>query len=257
MRFIFSVFLCCAISFNVFAADITEARFALPTEQYDHCVLGDCIEYGAVEAVMDDGKILSFRLEDGFVFEDTTARLVPFGLNGKNAILAVRTDIEKGAGLVLLEARGGRLKITAESDPIGVKYRWQNPIGVGDFDHDGKMEIASVHTPHLRGLLTLYERQGKKLVIDQQLTSFSNHASGSPELDLHEIMDWNGDNTPDIILPNISRTTMQVVTFKSGKGEVIAEKNVRALINGPVQSEDNTLTFMLSNNVEEKWIKQP
>lgn len=238
------------------AADITQARFSLPTDSYDHCVLGDCIEYQAIEAILEDGYMLTLRLEDDSVFEDVTPRLVPMGLNGKKAILTVRSYPDTGAALVLLEVRSGKLKITAESAPIGTAHRWQNPIGAADFDRDGKIEIASVHTPHLRGILTLYERRGKKLVIDKQAEAFSNHQPGSAELDLHEIINWDLDNMPDIVLPDITRTSLKVVSFKNGQAEVIAEKKFKALITGPVRADANAIEVGLSDGNTEHWSRK-
>ncbi|MDV7338035.1 hypothetical protein RYZ26_00410 [Terasakiella sp. A23] len=255
MRLILSVLLLTLASFAADAADIVDARFSLPTERYDHCVLGDCIEYGAVEAIMDDGNILAFRLDEDSVFEDITPRLIPMGLNGRKAILVVRSYLDRGAALALLEVRGGKLKIAAESEAIGTAHRWQNPIGTGDFDRDGKLEIASVIKPHLSGHLTLFERRGSKLVIDKSTFAYSNHKLGSSELDLHEIMDWNGDKTPDIILPDVTRTGLKVVTFQSGEAEVIAEQKYNSLILGPVTATETGVQLTLVDGNEETWDK--
>jgi len=255
MRLIIPVLILTLASFTAKAADIIEARFSLPTERYDHCVLGDCIEYGAIEAIMDDGNVLALRLKEDSVFEDTQPRLIPMGLNGRKAILVVRSYLDRGAALALLEVRGGKLQISAESEPIGTPHRWQNPIGTGDFDRDGKLEIASVIMPHLGGHLTLFERRGNKLVKDKSTFAYSNHKMGSSELDLHEIMDWNGDKTPDIILPDVTRRGLKVVTFKSGEAEVLAEKAYNSLILGPVIATKNGVQLELIDGNREVWVK--
>ncbi len=242
-------------SVSALAADIVSARYSLPTDRYDHCVLGDCTEYSAIEAIMDDGRILSFRLEESSVFEDIQPRLIPMGLNGRNAILTVRSYKETGAALSLLEVRGDKLRVVAESEAIGTAHRWQNPIGMGDFDRDGKAEIATVITPHIGGSLTLYERRGNKLVADKKAYPFSNHQIGSEELDLHEIMDWNGDKTPDIILPDVTRRMLKVVSFVDGKGKVIAEKEFSLLVAGPVVATENGVSMTMSDGSKETWDK--
>jgi len=226
------------------AADIINARFSLETDRYDHCVLGDCIEYGAVEAIMDDGRVLSYRLSERSVFEDVQPRLVPMGLNGRKAILVVRSYLDTGAALALLEVREDKLKVVAESEAIGISHRWQNPIGV---------EIATILTPHIGGTLTLYERQGNKLVEDLKAYPFSNHKIGSSVLDLHEIMDWNDDGTPDIIVPDVTHRILKVVSFKSGQGEVIAEKEFPLLIEGPITPTEGGIEFTLSDGNQESW----
>ncbi|SCA57019.1 exported hypothetical protein [Candidatus Terasakiella magnetica] len=237
----------------VWAADIVSTRFALLTDRYDHCVLGDCIEYGAVEAVLDDGRILSYRLDENSVFEDVEPRLVPMGLNGRKAILVVRSYQNKGAALALLDQRGGKLVIAAESEPIGLRYRWQNPIGVGDFDRDRKLEIATVITPHIGGRLTLYERQGNKLVEDVQTQSFSNHKMGSSQLDLHEVIDWNKDGIMDIVVPDMSRGELQVLSFVGAKTQVIDKRSFSGTIGGPIVASETGLLVGLEDGNQESW----
>jgi hypothetical protein len=253
MRILIITLLTFLISLSVSASDIQSARFSLPTERYDHCVLGDCVEYGAIEAIMDDGRVLSFRLNENSVFEDVEPRLIPMGLNGRNAILTVRAYKDTGAALALLEVRGGELKIVAESEAIGTAHRWQNPIGMGDFDRDGKAEIATVITPHIGGTLTLYERRGNKLVKDLTAYPFSNHKIGSKQLDMHEIIDWDGDKTPDILLPDVTHRMLKVVSFKTGEGKVIAEKEFPFLVTGGVKPAGNGVEFTLSDGNKETW----
>ncbi|WP_135081102.1 hypothetical protein [Terasakiella sp. SH-1] len=243
------------ISQMVWADDIVSARFVLPTDRYDHCVLGDCLEYEAIEAIMDDGRILSFRLDEGSVFEDVTPRLVPMGLNGRKAILVVRSYQDRGAALVVLDVRSGQLMIAAESPAIGTAFRWQNPIGIGDFDRDRKLEIAAVITPHIGGKLQLYERQGKKLVADKATEFFSNHKMGAQELDLHEIVDWNRDKTVDIIVPDMTRHELRVISFVSGKAEVIAKRRFASAIKGPVTLHENNLQVPLVDGLVESWTR--
>ena len=63
---------------------------------------------------------------------------------------------------------------------IGQPFRWLNPVGVGDFDGDGRREIAAVVTPHLGVTLKLYEWKGERLEPKHEAAGFSNHAIGSP-----------------------------------------------------------------------------
>lgn len=243
------------LSLPVWAADIVSARFSLETDRYDHCVLGDCIEYQAVQAVMDDGRVLSFRLDEDSVFEDVEPRLVPLGLNGRKAILVVRSYLDRGAALAVLDVKGDELKIVAESDPIGLAHRWQNPIGVGNFDHDAKLEIATVITPHIGGTLTLYERQGDKLVVDKTAYPYSNHRINTDQLDLHEIVDWNGDKIDDIVLPGVTHHRLSVISFAGEKPEVIAQKEFQKLISGPLIMDGNTLNVTFSDGTADIWTR--
>jgi len=253
MPFLFLALILSSLNFSTFAADITSARFSLETDRYDHCVLGDCIEYGAVEAILDDGRVLSYRLDNDSVFEDIEPRLVPMGLNGRNALLVVRTYLDKGAALAILDQRGGKLEIVAESPAIGLAHRWQNPIGVADFDQDRKLEIATVITPHIGGTLTLYERQGNKLVKNQETFAFSNHKMGSSQLDLSEIIDWNEDGVKDIVLPDVTHHKLKVVSFSTGEGKIIDETILPLLIQGPLEAIENGVKYISSDGNEETW----
>lgn len=248
-----TIFLMLLIPISVHAADITTARFTHPTERYDHCVLGDCVEYEGVEAMLADGGTLSFRLGQESVFEDIAPRLVPAGPEGQMAILVVRAYLDRGAALALLMVDGGELRIVAESAAIGTSHRWQNPVGFADFDGDGVDEIATVITPHIGGILTLYERRGKALVLDKAVRGFSNHRYGSPILNLHEILDWNQDGVADILLPTVSRKGLQVVSFASGAAEVIAAFDAGGQIEGPVMPVAGGVSFTMADGSVQTW----
>lgn len=238
---------------SVSANDIVSAKYNLETQRYDHCVLGDCWEYGSVEATMEDGQLLTYLLPSDSVFEDIAPRLVPLGLNRRTALLTVRSYLDKGAALALLDRKGGKLQIVAESEPIGISHRWQNPIGAGDFDRDGVIEIATVLTPHIGGKLVLYERKGNKLVRDKSQASFSNHVIGSSELDMHEVLDWNQDKVVDIILPDHSRKVLMAVTFDQGKFKILDKLRLTQPIVGPIVPHEGGVKFLLDDATEEVW----
>jgi len=251
----FGTFLLVLTALPSWAANIVSAEFTQPTERYDHCVLGDCVEYGALRAVLEDGQELTYRLPADSVFEDIAPRLVPLGLNGRTALLVVRSYLDRGSALALLDRKGKQLQIVAESEPIGTPHRWQNPIGVGNFDRDAKLEIASVITPHIGGTLILYERQGHKLVQDKTAYAFSNHRIHSSQLDLHEIIDWNGDKIDDIALPGVTHHRLSIVTFAKGKAEIIAQKELDGLIEGPVSQTGGQLVIPLDSGTLQTWTR--
>jgi hypothetical protein len=253
MRIVIYIFTLLVVSSPAKALEIVSADFIEPTTRYDHCVLGDCIEYGGLKVTLDDQTTQDYILPETDVFEDVNPRLIPMGLNGRMAVLTVVSNHDGGARLVLLDLRHDKLDIVAKSDPIGLSHRWQNPIGAGDFDHDGIMEIASVITPHIGGTLQLFERRGAKLVADKQAKSFSNHQIGSSILDLHEIMDWDKDEVIDIILPDVSRTKLLVISFAEGVAKLIAERDMVQKIKGPVLFKDDGLQTTLSDGSIDLW----
>lgn len=76
-------------------------------------------------------------------------------------------------------------------------------------------------TPHIGGVLTIYERDGDKLAPKALMRDVSNHAIGSPDLRLHTVIDWNDDGIPDIAVPNQSRSVLRFITLKGGVAEEI------------------------------------
>lgn len=197
--------------------NIRSAWFAAPTGRYGHAVLGDGIEAAALKVETSSGKLLSYRLEDKSVFEDLTPRLADIDGDGHDEIIAVRSYPDRGAAVALFGVRDGKLVRLAESDPIGLPYRWLNPVGAGDFDGDGKAEIAVIRTPHIGGILMFYRRDGERLVEFDRLSGFSNHSIGSTVLGMSAVLDLDGDRAQDILAPDQGRTGLRAVSYVGGK----------------------------------------
>lgn len=194
-------------------ADIAAAWLTGPTERYHHGVLGDAIEASGLAVETVDGTVLTLDLDPGSVFEDRIPRLHDLDGDGMDEIILVRSYLDRGAALTVAGVRDDRLRILAESPPIGVAHRWLNPVGAADFDGDGATEIAFVRTPHIGGTLLLYRWQEGALTEVHKAHGFSNHAIGTRELGLSAILDADGDGIADIALPDSSRRILRVVTF--------------------------------------------
>lgn len=194
---------------------IREAWLTLPTTRYAHAVLGDAIEAGGISVRTSGNTIMSHVLSTDSVFEDRIARIVR--IDGEDAVLSVKSYLDRGAALALMQIDRNSLRIAAESFPIGTAHRWLNPVGVADFDGDRRDEIAAILTPHIGGLLTLYRREGSILKQIYQQNDFSNHAIGSRELGWSAIVDANGDGIADIVAPDARRARLRIVTFANGR----------------------------------------
>jgi len=195
---------------------IRRAWLTGPTGRYGHGILGDRIEASGVGVERADGKFLYFELPTDSVFEDRRARLVDFDGDGADEVIVVKTYLDAGAALTVLEADGDELAIAAEAEPIGLSHRWLNPAGAGDFDGDGRTEVAYVETPHIGGTLKLYEYNDRRLTADGAARGFSNHAIGSREQGQAAVADWNGDGIPDLLVPDARRRELRIVTFAGG-----------------------------------------
>ena len=202
------------------SAALASAWLIDPTRRYEHGVLGDAVEAGGLAVRFRDGTTATLRLALEHVFEDRRARIVDTDGDGPDELLVVRSDVARGAALALYEASDGAIRLRAAAAPIGRAHRWLNPVGVADFDGDGRREIAAVVTPHLAGRLTLYRRDGTSLVALAAIDGYSNHAIGSRELGMAAIADVNGDGAADVIVPARGYREVAVVTFAGGPREL-------------------------------------
>ena len=205
---------------ETWSAEIALAWLIDPTRRYDHGVLGDAIEAGGLRVRLRDGTAAELRLGPEHVFEDRRARIVDTDGDGPDELLVVRSDLARGAALALYEASGGAIRLRAAAAPIGRAHRWLNPVGVADFDGDGRREIVAVVTPHLAGRLTLYRREGAALIALASIDGYSNHAIGSREMGMAAIADVNGDGAADVIVPAKGYREVAVVTFAGGPREL-------------------------------------
>ena len=203
--------------------NIRAAWYRKPTERYGHAVLGDAIEAGGLALRLEGGFRENLDLTTEAVFEDRAPRIVDIDGDGVDEILAVKSYTRAGAALAVIETSDRGLRMAAESEPIGLPFRWLNPVGVGDFDGDGRREIAAVITPHIGGILRLYDWRDERLEPETEAPGFSNHAIGSPEQGLSMAADMDGDGIPDLLVPDAARRNLRIVTFSFGKFRQLAE----------------------------------
>lgn len=198
---------------------VETARLVLPTERYDHAVLGDGIEWGGlaltVGCVADcpAGRPvrtkLTVVLPQSRVFEDVTARVADLDGDGVAEVLVVETDLAKGASLAVYDATGQRRAATAF---IGQRYRWLAPAGIADFDGDGRPEIAYVDRPHLARELVFVRLQGSRLVELARIKGLSNHRIGDRAIS-GGVRDCG--HGPEAVLANADWTRIMAVRFTS------------------------------------------
>ncbi len=162
---------------------IVAAELILPTDRYDHAVLGDATEWGGIRLTVDTCPLCADRrlqtldvtLRRTRVFEDVQARVVDVNGDGLAEVVVVETDLQRGASLAIYDGYGRRLAATPF---IGQRHRWLAPAGVGDFDGDGRIEIAYVDRPHLLRELVFVRLQGKTLREIGRIAGLTNHQIG-------------------------------------------------------------------------------
>ena len=200
--------------------DIAAAWLTGPTRRYDHGVLGDAIEASGVRARDRAGRTLSFTLPADSVFEDRRVRLADLNGDGGDEIIVVRSYLDSGAALAVLRPGIDGLTLVAETRPIGLPHRWLNPAAVADFDGDGRLEIALVVTPHIGGILKIYELRQDRLRFERlheewSGNGYSNHAMGSRIQAMSAVIDWGAG--PMLHLPDAGRSGLRRVHFSGGR----------------------------------------
>lgn len=172
----------CLIAGGAAAADtIVEARYADPTTRYAHGVLGDAIEWGALELVVEDWAHktkVKIKLPEDRVFEDVAPRLVDVDGDGKPEVVVVESQLNTGAQLAVYNESG---KI-ASTPHIGRSNRWLAPVGVADLDGDGHVELAYIDRPHLAKTLRIWRYKDGALVHVVDQVGLTNHRIGERDI---------------------------------------------------------------------------
>jgi hypothetical protein len=154
------------------------------------------------------------------VFEDREPRLVDLDRDGTPAILVVKSYLDKGSALAVIQKINGEWKIRAETPPIGSPQRWLTPAAVADFDGSGQPQIALVRTPHIDGSLQIWSFDGGRLALKHEAAGYANHAVGSTALDNAAAVDLDGDGRPELVLPTLDRRALAILTIKDGIKEL-------------------------------------
>ena len=171
---VFAGLLGCLLPLMGHADVVKDARFIEPTDRYAHGVLGDAIEFGALEVTLTTGKKRIMRLPVSRVFEDLKPRVQDLDNDGSPEVVVIETDENRGASLAIYGPKG---KITA-TPYIGQSNRWLAPIGAADFDQDGAVEIGYIDRPHLAKTLRLWRYQNQELVNVANQAGLTNHRIG-------------------------------------------------------------------------------
>jgi hypothetical protein len=159
---------------GVSAQTILSAEFSEPTPRYDHAILGDALEWGALTLALSDGTRRLFRLPETLVFEDLTPRLADLDGDGAPEVIVVETSLAKGGRLTVWGPEGR----IAQTPHIGQTHRWLAPIGAADLDGDGKVEIAYIDRPHLAKELRIWRFENGHLSEVTRAKGLTNHRIG-------------------------------------------------------------------------------
>lgn len=209
--------------------DIAWVWLASPTHRYPHAALGSPVHAGSLQLLPAGvSAAVSYELPLNRVFEDRVPRLADLDGDGRDEIIVIEADAFKGAAVVVLGLQtraDGQAEIVekARSPHAGSAFRWLNPVGVADFDGDGRADIASVTTPHIGGVLNLYHYRPPKLEPFATAMDVSNHRMGALEQQQAAIVESPGLR-PTIILPDMTQTALHALRWVApGRWEELAD----------------------------------
>jgi FG-GAP-like repeat len=236
------------------ARDIAWAWFASPTVRYPHKSMGSATHAGSLHAISRSGAVYRLQLPLSSVWEDLQPRLVDMDGDGRDEIVVIEADIARGAAIVAygLPRSGDKLEERARSSWLGLPFRWLNPVGFADFDADGKLDIASVTTPHIGGVLTLYRYAPPRIEPFAKVPDVSNHQMGDPNLQMHAIVSLPGQR-PTVIVPDMSRRALhalrwEVIDGKAQWKELADVKPLPGRVNYLMPLNAASACAQLSNN---------
>ena len=173
-------------------ADITGARYDLPTDVYGHGALPGG-EFAGITFFLTGDREIGATLFEA-VYEDTAPRLVDLNGDGAPEVVTVRSSFTEGAAIRIWgtipapEGTGPEvMAVLAETAPIGQRHRWLAIAGIADLDGDGRMDIAFVDRPHLARTLRIVtvdpDPAGWRMTEIASAEGHTNHHFGSPVIE--------------------------------------------------------------------------
>lgn len=172
------------VNLNGESEGLVAAWYDGATERYKHGVLGDQIEAGELHVITNrNGEQCGQRLvlSPDEVFEDLAPRLVDMDGDGEMDVVAVVSHARLGARLAVFGHKENKelLILKAATPNIGRAYRWLAPIGTGDFNNDGLMDVAFIDRPHLARVLRVFSYDPELGLIETaSADGFTNHRIG-------------------------------------------------------------------------------
>lgn len=204
----------------VTASDGSEIVLTGATERYPHGVLGDAVEAGSMTIRRPDSTELVIAIEGEAVIEGQAPIAADLDGDGSDEIIVTVSDSASGARLRAYGLDGMQV---GESDPIGQGSRWRHQIAVGPVGPEGEIELLSVRTPHIGGIVEAFQLVDDKLELTASVRGFSSHRIGSPNLDMALLADVDGDGRLELVVPTDDMTRIAALRRTVDGFELVAQ----------------------------------
>ena len=221
------------------------AQYINPTTRYTHAILGDAIEAGGL-VVYHNEQYLQLNLTTDYVFEDIVPRLVDVTADGIPEVVCIRTQLSRGAGLVIYQIAADTLIEYAYVTEIGRSSRWLNPAAIYDLDGNGNLDIAWVQTPHIGGILKIAEIAPGELVPTAEFTGVSNHGLNQRNQCLSALVQVDGD--VQLLLSSQARDRINWLTYGNNEISVASDSMMEVDFNVPFYDQLPGFDFLIDRN---------
>jgi hypothetical protein len=202
-----------------------------PTTRYGHGVVGDEFEAGSITMVeASPSHRVSLRLETdpSKVIEGIAPIWADLDGDGIREIIVTESGADQGAQIVVYDEPGTRV---ATGPAIGTAFRWRHQLAVARFGPKGELELASVLTPHIGGVVEFYQMRGDKLEIVAQVPGYSSHTIGSRNLDRAIAGDLDGDGRIELLVPDQAQQLLGAIRRTSEWAETAWEIPIGGRLN--------------------------
>ena len=193
--------------------DQVVAYLSHPTGRYAHGVIGDAIEAGGL-TILSAAPPRTVEFGEA-VAEERGVLLTDLGQNGSIEIVTVLAGARVGAWLAAFSVDG---RLVAEGEAIGTGFRWRHLIGAGPLGPMGEELVAAVRTPHIGGTIEYHD---ENLEVVARAPGYSSHGYGVRSVGDAWIVNVDGDERWEIVLPTQRRTRLEAVTLSPQGPQVL------------------------------------
>lgn len=242
------------------SGDILAAWYSQPTTRYDHGVLGDKIEGGALVVQQANGRTYNYRLSPLEVFEDIAPRIADLDGDGVSEVVTILSSLPGGASIAIFGMNGDTVEKRVATPFIGRPFRWLNIAAIAPFGRGAGKQIAFVATPHIGGNLGFLAYGNRQLALVKTASGYSNHKIGSPELRLAAAVDIDGDGVSELALPDNDRKSLKIVRLTSNGIKELASVSLPSPIDKAIvvtgAGKETSFTVGLENGSTYKIARQ-